>query len=121
MKWTKAFRKHAGKEMTVDSTFEFEKRRNRPIKYNRELMGTTLRAMKKVSDIKHKRQDLFFKMRMRAHKAKQRDEVRADIAKGIEIIAPAAANREAAIEIAKQKVASKQKNKQKAQEDRMTN
>jgi large subunit ribosomal protein L24e len=108
--------------MTVDSTFEFEKRRNRPVKYNRELMGTTLRAMKKVSDIKHKRQDLFFKMRMRAHKAKQRDEVRADIAKGIEIIAPAAANRETAFEIAKAKVASKQKvSKQKDQESRMTN
>lgn len=108
--------------MTVDSTFEFEKRRNRPVKYNRELMGTTLRAMKKVSDIKHKRQDLFFKMRMRAHKAKQRDEVRADIAKGIEIIAPAAANREAALEIAKAKVSSKQKvQKQKDQESRMTN
>jgi hypothetical protein len=47
-------------------------------------MGTTLRAMRKVSEIKHKRQDLFFKMRMRAHKGKQREEVRAVIEKGIE-------------------------------------
>mmetsp|Transcript_1710 Transcript_1710/g.2688 ORF Transcript_1710/g.2688 Transcript_1710/m.2688 type:complete len:166 (-) Transcript_1710:159-656(-) len=117
MKWTKAYRKNAGKEMTVDSTFEFEKRRNRPVKYNRELMGTTLRAMKKVSDIKHKRQDLFWKMRMRAHKGKQRDEVRAEISKGMELIAPAAANREKAIAIATSKVSTKQR----AEETKMSN
>ncbi|CAM9607726.1 unnamed protein product, partial [Ectocarpus fasciculatus] len=91
MKWTKAFRKTAGKEMTVDSTFEFEKRRNRPVRYNRELMGTTLRAMRRVSEIKDKRQDLFYRMRMRAHSGTQKEEIRAKIRKGIEIIAPAAA------------------------------
>lgn len=117
MKWTKAFRKNAGKEMTVDSTFEFEKRRNRPVKYNRQLMGTTLRAMKKVSEIKHKRQDLFFKMRMRAHKAKQRDEMRATISKGMELIAPAAANKEKAIAIATAKI----KAKQRVEEGKMAN
>jgi len=31
--WTKSFRKARGKEMVVDATFEFEKRRNRPVKY----------------------------------------------------------------------------------------
>jgi large subunit ribosomal protein L24e len=111
MKWTKAFRKNAGKEMTVDSTFEFEKRRNRPIRYNRETMEATLRAMKKVSDVQYKRQDLFFKMRMRAHKATKRDQVRAVIKNGIEILAPAAANREKAIAIATKNVVSKQKAK----------
>jgi len=30
--WTKAFRKARGKEMAVDTTFDFEKRRNRPVK-----------------------------------------------------------------------------------------
>lgn len=72
-------------------------------------MGTTLRAMKKVSDIKHKRQDLFFKMRMRAHKGKQRDEIRAEIEKGIEIIAPAAANKEKAIAIATSKIVARKR------------
>lgn len=32
-----------------DTTFDFEKRRNRPVKYDREAMGKTLLAMKKVS------------------------------------------------------------------------
>nr|XP_042910302.1 probable ribosome biogenesis protein RLP24 [Parasteatoda tepidariorum] len=41
LKWTKAFRKAAGKELTVDPAFEFEKRRNVPVQYNRELWRET--------------------------------------------------------------------------------
>ena len=44
-KWTKAFRKSAGKELAVDPSFEFEKRRNVPVKYDRELWQTTVNAM----------------------------------------------------------------------------
>ena len=110
-KWTKVFRKAAGKEMTVDSTFEFEKRRNRPIRYNRETMGTTLRAIKRVSEVQDKRQDLFWKTRMRAHVGVQRQQIRAEIKKGIELIAPAVADREKAIKLA---TASTQSEKQKA-------
>lgn len=97
--------------MTVDTTFEFEKRRNRPVRYNRETMEATLKAMKKVSEIQHKRQDLFFKMRMRAHKGMQRDQIRAEIKKGMEILAPAAADQEKAISIATRKIVDKQKAK----------
>jgi large subunit ribosomal protein L24e len=117
LKWTKAYRKNAGKEMTVDSTFEFEKRRNRPIRYNRETMEQTLRAMKKVSEIRHKRQDMFFKMRMRAHKGMQREQIRAEIKKGTEILAPAAADRVKAIAIATKKIVAKHR----AQETKMQN
>ena len=90
-----------------DSTYEFEKRRNRPVKYNREVMESTLKAMKKVSEIQSKRQDLFFKMRMKAHKATQREIIKAEIKNGIEIIAPAAADREKAIAIATKKIAAR--------------
>jgi hypothetical protein len=31
-RWTKAFRKAAGKELALDTTFDFEKKRNRPVK-----------------------------------------------------------------------------------------
>ncbi len=95
--------------MTVDSTFEFEKRRNRPIRYNRETMETTLRAMKRVSEIQHRRQDLFWKNRMRAHAGVQREQIRAEIKKGIELIVPAAADREKAIQLATSKISSKEK------------
>lgn len=46
-----------------DSTMEFEKRRNVPVRYNRELMGTTLKAMKRISEIKAKRERVFARKR----------------------------------------------------------
>jgi len=111
-KWTKAYRKSAGKEMSVDSTFEFEKRRNRPVRYNRETMGSTLKAIKRVSDIKQRREEMFHTMRMRAHKSSQRQEVRAEIEKGIKILAPAAADKEKAIAIATSHIVTRRKAKQ---------
>ncbi|EGW01427.1 putative ribosome biogenesis protein RLP24 [Cricetulus griseus] len=55
VRWTKAFRKAAGKELTVDNSFEFEKRRNEPVKYQGELWSKTIDAMKRVEEIKQKR------------------------------------------------------------------
>ena len=90
LKWTKAFRKAAGKELTVDPVFEFEKQRNTPVQYNRELWQETgtyfkvnftylctvlylnviklfcfisVKAMKKVTNIKQRREALFIKQR----------------------------------------------------------
>ncbi|GBE82157.1 Ribosome biogenesis protein [Sparassis crispa] len=72
VKWTKAFRKAAGKEMTIDSTIEFEKRRNIPVRYNRELVQTTVQAMKRIADIKKRRERAFWKSRMAASREKLR-------------------------------------------------
>ncbi|TRY67680.1 hypothetical protein TCAL_02943 [Tigriopus californicus] len=55
-KWTKAFRKSAGKELAVDPSFEFEKRRNEPVKYDRALWTETITAVKRIEEIKNKRQ-----------------------------------------------------------------
>lgn len=64
-KWTKAYRKTAGKELTVDSSFDFEQRRNIPVKYNRELWGKAVVAIKKIETIKQKRQNLHIMQRLR--------------------------------------------------------
>ena len=37
VRWTKAFRKSNGKELTIDPSLEFEKKRNQPMVYNREM------------------------------------------------------------------------------------
>ena len=66
LKWTKAFRRAAGKEMIVDSTLEFEKRRNVPVKYDRDLMQTTIKAMKRVQEIKAKRERVHYKNRSKS-------------------------------------------------------
>ncbi|GFQ73821.1 probable ribosome biogenesis protein RLP24 [Trichonephila clavata] len=74
LKWTKGFRKAAGKELTVDSAFEFEKRRNVPVQYNRELWQETIEAMKKVSDIRKKREACFISQRLKKGKVLQKEQ-----------------------------------------------
>jgi len=71
VRWTKAFRKAAGKEMTIDSTIDFEKRRNVPVRYDRELVQTTLKAMKRIGEIKKRREHAFWKNRMAAAREKK--------------------------------------------------
>lgn len=72
VKWTKAFRKAAGKEMIIDSTFEFEKRRNTPVRYDRDLLQTTIKAMKRVAEIKARREHAFWRDRMSTAREKIR-------------------------------------------------
>ncbi|KAI9837981.1 MAG: ATPase-activating ribosome biosynthesis protein [Sarea resinae] len=72
LKWTKAFRKSAGKEMVVDSTLTFAARRNIPTRYNRDLVATTLKAMQRVSEIRARRERVFYKNRMAGNKERER-------------------------------------------------
>lgn len=69
--------------MTVDPSFEFEKRRNVPIKYNRELWQNTVKAIQRVEEIKAKRQGHFVMNRLMKGKEldKQQDirEVKRDL------------------------------------------
>ncbi|KAH7585916.1 Ribosome biogenesis protein RLP24 [Nakaseomyces glabratus] len=67
LKWTKAFRKAAGKELAVDSTLTFAQRRNVPVRYNRELVATTLKAMSRIEEIRQKRERAFYKNRMKGN------------------------------------------------------
>jgi large subunit ribosomal protein L24e len=71
LRWTKAFRKAAGKELAVDSTLTFAARRNVPVRYNRELVATTLKGMARVEEIRQKRERAFYKNRMKGNKERQ--------------------------------------------------
>merc|ERR1711879_1046590 len=91
-----AFRKSAGKELAVDPSFEFEKKRNVPVKYDRELWQNSIHAMQRVEEIKNKRQahHIFQRMKMakKIQKAKDIKEVERDLAL---IKSPAAGLRQA--------------------------
>ncbi|XP_017299396.1 probable ribosome biogenesis protein RLP24 [Diaphorina citri] len=63
--WTKAYRKVRGKDLAVDPSFEFAKRRNVPLKYDREFWNKTVEAIKKVEHIKTKRHNLYLAQRLR--------------------------------------------------------
>ncbi|KAI1340526.1 ribosomal protein L24e-domain-containing protein [Xylariaceae sp. FL0016] len=71
LKYTKAFRVAAGKEMVVDSTLQFSARRNVPIKYNRDTWTQTMAAMKRISEIRAKRERVWYKKRMAGKRARE--------------------------------------------------
>lgn len=111
--WTKAYRKTRGKEMAVDKTFEFEKRRNRPVKYDRHLMGKTIQIMQRVDEIQDVRKERFFATRMLDAKAEKKQQARVEIEKSIELLAPAVAQREQVmrnvVDSARARIASRKK------------
>lgn len=65
--------------MTVDSVLEFEQRRNEPTRYNRDLMVKTIQAMKKIDEIKTRRQQRFFDRRMAKAEAKKKQDVQNEL------------------------------------------
>jgi large subunit ribosomal protein L24e len=111
--WTKSYRKTRGKEMAVDSTFEFEKRRNRPVKYDRELMGQTLQAMQKVKEIQIARELRFFEARQKDAAPEKKKQARVEIEKSIDLLAPAVAARDQVmrnvVDAARSRIAARKK------------
>jgi large subunit ribosomal protein L24e len=70
-RWTKAYRRVTGRELMVDATLEFEKRRNRPIKYDRELWQRTVQAMRRIQEIRARRERVFYDARMRPSRQRE--------------------------------------------------
>ena len=58
--------------MVVDTTLQFAARRNIPVRYNRDHVATTLKAMQRVSEIRAKRERVFYKNRMAGNKEKEK-------------------------------------------------
>jgi large subunit ribosomal protein L24e len=69
--WTKAYRKAHGKELANDPIFDFEKKRDEPLVYNRDLYIQTIQAMKKIEDIKQRRERKFWENRMKLAEVKK--------------------------------------------------
>ena len=63
VKWTKAYRALQGKDLRGDAVFNFERRRNRPLKYNRTLVRSTLTAIVKLDSIRTRRSNRFYENR----------------------------------------------------------
>ncbi|KAJ0698547.1 putative ribosomal protein L24e [Helianthus annuus] len=63
VKWTKAYRRLHGKDMTQDATFEFERKRNRPERYDRNLTENTLKAIKTIDKVRSRREEAHHKNR----------------------------------------------------------
>lgn len=86
MKWTKAFRKAHNKELTVDSTFEFERQRHVPVRYDRDLMSKTIVAMQRVAEIKAAREKRFYELRMAGNKELEKKQALKELEQNIELV-----------------------------------
>ncbi|XP_015901873.2 probable ribosome biogenesis protein RLP24 [Ziziphus jujuba] len=90
VKWTKAYRRLHGKDMTQDSTFEFERKRNRPERYDRNLTENTLKAIKKIDKVRATREAKYIERRMTGKKAKELREAQKELEQNISLVkAPA--------------------------------
>jgi len=58
--------------MVVDTTLQFAQRRNIPVRSNRELTEKVLQSMKRVGEIRLKRERVFYKNRMAGNKERRR-------------------------------------------------
>lgn len=94
--------------MVVDATFDFEKRRNRPVKYDRDLVGKTVQAMQKIRTIQSRREEVFYQTRMREAKMKEKAALQVEVKENVELLAPAAASREKALLNVREKVKERQ-------------
>lgn len=72
LRWTKSFRKAAGKELVVDSTLALAARRNVPIRYDRARLSVALTAMRRVAVVRARRERAFYTQRMAGNRARQR-------------------------------------------------
>ncbi|KAL8903760.1 MAG: hypothetical protein Q9207_003720 [Kuettlingeria erythrocarpa] len=121
----KSFRKAAGKEMVVDSTLQFAARRNIPVRYNRDHVAMTLKAMQRVSEIRAKRERVFYKNRMAGNREREKLANRKIVAENEHLLPRVRASERLAAELEQQplaqeavqvappqKVAMKQKRKQ---------
>lgn len=106
--WTKAFRKTTGKDLTVDTTLEFEKKRNAPVTYDRELYAATVKAIKRVSEVRERRESSFWEKRMEGKKEKEKEEALKDLETNISLIrAPVATQPAELLTLPKVKVTKK--------------
>ncbi|BFG34622.1 hypothetical protein CerSpe_208960 [Prunus speciosa] len=86
VKWTKAYRRLRGKDMTQDSTFEFERKRNRPERYDRNLTKNTLKAIKKIDKVRIIREERHHEKRMKGKKAKENREAVKELEQSISLV-----------------------------------
>jgi len=75
-----------GKELTADSVFEFERRRNRPLKYNREVVQATLSALKSIEGIRTRREARFYESRMKGTAEARRQNDKKELAQQVHIV-----------------------------------
>jgi len=84
--------------MVVDSTLNFAARRNVPVRYDRDLVEKTVKAMERVSEIRLKRERVFYKKRMAGKLEREREANRKLVAENEHLLPKMRASERAALE-----------------------
>lgn len=86
VRWTKAYRKSHGKELTVDPVYEFEKSKDTAVRYNRDVWVDTVQAMEKLDQIRTDREARFWDERMANAKHDKAEIIKKDLMKNHTLI-----------------------------------
>eukprot|EP00244_Chara_vulgaris_P007616 TRINITY_DN2840_c0_g1_i1.p1 TRINITY_DN2840_c0_g1~~TRINITY_DN2840_c0_g1_i1.p1 ORF type:complete len:170 (-),score=40.85 TRINITY_DN2840_c0_g1_i1:1371-1880(-) len=86
VRWTKAYRKTHGKDLAVDATFDLERKRNRPVRYDRNVFANTLKAIRRIDEIRTRREAKFYDARMKGKKKMDKKEAAAELKQGIHLV-----------------------------------
>ena len=72
--------------MTKDSIFEFERKVDQPEIYNRNVYINTIKAMRKIADIRKRREDRFWENRMKLARVQQSQNLDRELEKHVDLI-----------------------------------
>ena len=86
VKWTKAYRALAGKDLTDDAVFAMERKRNVPEKYDRALVAKSVAAMKRADELRVARAARHHEARMRGARAREAVAERAALEHGLHMV-----------------------------------
>ena len=112
IRWTKASRAMRGKELIGDTVNEFEKRRDVPVRYNRGMWVKTIQAMKRIEEIRQKRQKRAWVKRMLAAKEQQKNALERSLQKDLKLVSNVTVERRLLENKEKEKQKEKEKKKQ---------
>ncbi|MES1918887.1 hypothetical protein MHBO_000782 [Bonamia ostreae] len=73
VKWTKAYRRIHKKELPDDPLTEFAKKRSKPVKYNPNVVGKTLKTIERVKSIRVKKEQRYNKERTKKAKMQEKE------------------------------------------------
>lgn len=90
--------------MLSDQSLTFAARRNIPIRYNRDHISTTLKAMQRISEIRARRERVFYKNRMAGNKEREKAANRKLVAENEHLLPRIRASERVAMEVEEQSV-----------------
>lgn len=86
VRWTQSYRRVHGKDLVKDSVLSFEKVRNAPVVYDRELYTKVIENIPAVSEIRHRRESFYIRNRVLTAQEQSKEGERLFIRKNVSVL-----------------------------------